>query len=300
VKPHAVGTSPAFAYFPLDGNVEDYSGNHRDAQMFGVDAVADVRGEPAKAYLFNSGSDIIYMGNTSELNFQNAITLSFWVNLSSLSEESFILSHGSWEERWKVSVTPDAHLRWTIKTNSGTRDLDSSFPLTLNHFYHFAVVYSGYSMELYVDGNLDACSVHAGLMSTTNKSLTFGRKDATVTSYGLRGTLDEVRIYNATVFPEEISTWKTTWNTIITGIENTEINMSIYPNPIQRDFYITGISIETIKNINIFDPNGQSVNFIMTSSREQLQVTIENRASGLLILEVQTTNGLYHRKIILK
>lgn len=299
VKPHTVGTTPAFAYFPLDGNVEDYSGNHRDANMVGVDAVADARGEPGKAYLFNSGTDIIYLANTSALNFQNAITLSFWVNLGSLSEESFILSHGSWEERWKVSITPDAHLRWTVKTSSGTKDLDSSFPLLLNHFYHFAVVYSGYSMELYADGNLDACAVHAGLMNTTNKSLTFGRKDQGVTSYALRGTLDEVRIYNATAFPEEISTWKTTWNTIITGIENTEAHLSIYPNPVQRDFYITGIRIETIKNVRIFDPNGRPVNFMMTSSGEQLQLTIENQSTGLLILEVQTTNGVYHRKIFL-
>lgn len=299
VKPNSVGTTPAFAYFPLDGNVEDYSGNNRHANMAGVDAVADARGEPGKAYLFNAGSDIIFLGNSSELNFQDQITLASWVKLSSLSEESFILSHGSWEERWKVSVTPTGYLRWTVKTNSGTKDLDSSFPLVFNQFYHFAVVYSGYSMELYADGELDNFLAHTGLISTTNKSLTFGRKEQGETSYALRGTLDEVRIYNATVYPDEISTWKSMWNTIVTGIENKEANLSIYPNPAQRNFYITGILPEAVQNINIFDTSGRPIEFSIAPLGEQLEVTIENREAGLLILEIQTARGVYHKKIFI-
>ena len=299
VKPLSVGVTPAFAYYPFDGNVEDFSGNNRHATMAGVDLVADARGEPGKAYLFDAGSDIIFLDNSSALNFQNQVTLAFWVKLTSLSEESFILSHGSWEERWKVSITPNGQLRWTVKTSAGTKDLDSSFPLVLNQFYHFAVVYSGYSMELYADGELDNFLAHSGLMNTTNKSLTFGRKEQGVISYFLNGTLDEVRIYNATISPDEISTWMTIWN-VVTGTEDANANINIYPNPVQRDFYITGINIEAIKNINIFDTNGRPVNFTMNTSGEQLYVIIENRASGLLIVEIQTTGGVYHKKLIVK
>jgi len=295
VKPLTTLTTPAFAYFPLDGDVDDYSGNGRDAIMVGVDAVPDARGEPEKAYYFNAGSDIIYMNNTAALNFQNAITLSFWLKLSSLSDESFVLSHGSWEERWKVSVTPSSHLRWTIKTNSGTKDLDSSFPLILNQYYHFAVVYSGYSMELYADGELDNLLAHSGLMNTTSKSVTFGRKEEGITSYSLRGTLDEVRIYNESVSPDEISTWKSLWNTIITTVGKDEGNLSIYPNPVHVGFYITG---NNIKSVTIFDTSGRSVNFSTQHSNEQMHVILENPTVGLLIVKVQTTSGVYHRKIV--
>jgi hypothetical protein len=299
VKPTTSGATPAFAYYPLDGDAKDYSGNHRDATMVGVDMVADARGEPGKAYLFNSGSDIIYLSNSSDLNFQDKIALAFWVNLESLSEESFILSHGSWEERWKVSITPDRHLRWTIKTNVGTKDLDSSFPLVLNQYYHFAVVYSGYSMELYADGKLDTFSAHSGLMGTTGKPLTLGRKDGNVTRYSLFGILDEVRIYSTTLQPGEISTLNTIWNTVVTDIQELESHIQIYPNPTSHDFYINGIDGETIERVNIFDINGRAVNFTMQSVGKQLFITIQDHPAGIVILELQTQNALHHKKILI-
>lgn len=298
VKPLSTEITPAFAYFPLDGNVDDYSGNHRDAKKLGVDPVEDVRGEPDKAYLFDTGSDIIFMDNSSALNFQNEITLSFWVKLTSLSQESFILSHGSWEERWKVSVTPTSYLRWTVKTADGTKDLDSSFPLELNHFYHFAVVYSGYSMELYADGELDTFMKHSGLLNSTSKSLTFGRKDQSVTSYSLHGVMDEVRIYSETIFPDEISTFMTLWNTPVTGMDEESQSLNLYPNPTQHDFYITSGNQQEIKNVMIFDTSGRSVEFSTEASGDQVHISIANQHTGVLIVEIQTKGKVHHRKIL--
>jgi hypothetical protein len=298
VKPTNSTTADAFVYYPLDGDSKDYSGNHRDATMVGVDAVADARGEQGKAYLFDSGADIIYLDNNTDLNFQDKITLSFWVKLESLSEESFVLSHGSWEERWKVSVTPDSHLRWTVKTSAGTVDMDSSFPLVLHQFYHFAVVYSGYSMEVYANGTLDTFSVHSGLMSTTSKPFTLGRKDGSTTRYSLNGILDEVKIYNATLLPGKISTLKNEWNTVVTEIEKVETNIRLYPNPARHDFYIETSNNETIDHLDISETNGRAVNFIIQSSESKAHVTIQDQSSRMLILKLRTNKGVYHKKII--
>ncbi|HEX8041465.1 MAG TPA: LamG-like jellyroll fold domain-containing protein, partial [Chryseosolibacter sp.] len=300
VKSPASGTTSPWAYYPLDGDVKDYSGNHRDASMVGVDATADARGEQGKAYLFNSGNDIIYLDNSSDLNFQDEISLSFWMKLEGLVEESFILSHGSWEERWKVSVTPDSHLRWTVKTNVGVRDLDSSFPLVWNQYYHFAVVYSGYSMELYAGGVLDTFLAHSGALGTTDKPLTFGRKDGTVTRYSLQGTLDEVRIYDVSLRPVEISTLKTTWNSVVTGAEEEEPGVAIYPNPAHGEFYVNGINMERIRRLSIFETTGRAVDFTMQSSGEQLHIAIQDQSAGLLIVEIETASTVYHEKIFVR
>jgi hypothetical protein len=299
VKPMSLTETPAFIYYPLDGDSKDYSGNHRDATSAGVDPVPDVRGETDKAYLFNSGSDIIYLPNNSDLNFQNAITLSFWVNLDALAEESFIISHGSWEERWKVSVTPDRYLRWTVKTSTGTKDLDSSFPLEFGHFYHFSVSYSGYSLELYADGELDTFSAHSGLMSTTTKSLTLGRKDENVTRYSFFGTLDEVRIYNAALSPDEVGALDTTWNTVVTGLPEVDADIHLYPNPSHGYFYISSTNIEHIKHVSIFDVNGRAVDHAIQRSGDDLLVTIQNQFAGLLVLKIQTGDSVFHKKILL-
>lgn len=299
VKPLSTGTTPTFAYYPFDGDTKDYSGNHRDATMFGPDATADARGEAAKAYNFDSGSDIIALVNSPELNFQDKITISFWVKLTSLDEESFIISHGSWEERWKVSVTPDRHLRWTLKTTADTKDLDSSFPLELNRYYHFAVVYSGYSLELYADGELDTFSANTGQINASNKSLTMGRKDGNTTRYSLFGSLDEVRIYNAALSPDEISALKTTWNTLVTGIDETHHGVRLYPNPAHQDFYITGIPLSSIERVSVFDVNGRSVNSSTHQSDNDLGVKLQGVTSGILVVEIRLRNGVIHKKLFI-
>jgi hypothetical protein len=300
VKQPGSGDTPAFAYYPLDGDVLDYSGNNRDAEMSGVDETTDARNEPGKAYLFNSGSDIISVDNDASLNFQNKITLSFWIKLTGLTEESFILSHGSWEQRWKVSVTPTGRLRWTVKTGSATRDLDSTFPLTLNQFYHVAVVYSGYSMELYADGELDAFLMHSGSMGTTSNSLTFGRKDAGEANYYLRGVIDEVRIYNTIVPPDEILTLKDKWNETITGVETDFEKMQVYPNPAHRIFFLRSINLTRVRGIHLYDANGRSVDFEARQLQDDVKVSVNIPTTGVLILRLQSRKGVYHRKIILK
>lgn len=300
VKQTSTGETPALAYYPLDGDVLDYSGNNYNAQMTGADPAADARGISNQAYLFNANSDIILVPNQSTLNFQHTITLSFWVKVSSIPEESFILSHGSYEQRLKVSITPTGRLRWTVKTDDETRDLDSSFPLALNQFYHFAVVYSGYSMELYADGELDNFISHSGLIGMSSKPITFGRKDQAEPSYNLRGVLDEVRIYNAIVPPDEISTLKTKWREVVTGVESDPEKMQVYPNPAEGDFFLSNIALNRIQNVNVFDANGKMQHVDASQQGNTVKISLANRVKGVFILSLQSEGKVYHRKIILK
>lgn len=299
VKNAGAAETPVFAYYPLDGNTQDYSGNDRHATGINVDKVADARGQADKAYLFNSSSDAILLSNSAELNFQDKITLSFWVKANTIPEESFIISHGSWEQRWKVSITPTARLRWTVKTATATRDLDSSFPLALNQFYHFAVVYSGYSMELYVNGELNSFTAHSGLMGTTANSLTFGRKDAGTGSYYLRGVLDEVRIYNAVVPPDEIGTLKDKWNQVVTDTENPLSKIRVYPNPAGRSFYLRNASLSRVSSLQLTDMNGKPVLFEATQAGEDIRLSVVSGVRGVVILRLQSPEGISHQKIIL-
>jgi len=296
VKKQSTGTTSPFAYFPLDGDVLDYSGNGHDAVWEGPLPTADARGELNKAYLFSVGTDMISIANEASLNFQDKITVSFWVKLDAVVQESFILSHGSWEERWKVSVTPDKKLRWTVKTSSGTKDLDSSFPLQLNRYYHFTVVYTGYTMEFYADGVLDTFLAHQGAIAITGKALTFGRKDPGTSNYFLRGSLDEVRLYNAGLAPDEINTLRTVWNAV-TALDSSDESITLFPNPFQTNFHLNGIPREAIQDLKLYTINGQSVAFTMNFSDGRIQVTPEGPIDGLLIVKIQTTTGVYHKKL---
>ncbi|MDH5248824.1 MAG: T9SS type A sorting domain-containing protein [Cyclobacteriaceae bacterium] len=296
VKKDGVSTTAAFAYFPFDGDVKDYSGNGHDAILEGAQQTTDPRGEVNKAYKFSSGSDIIFVKNEASLNFQDQITVSFWVTLDAIPQESFILSHGSWEERWKVSVTPDRKLRWTVKTATGTRDLDSSFPLQLNQYYHFAVVYSGYSMELYVEGVLDAFIADSGPMAMTTKALTFGRKDTNTTNYFLRGSLDEVRIYDKALSPNEIETLKSLWNITTGVVENIPGGIALYPSPSTGIINIAGIN--QIKNVEVWDVTGRRIRstYSYLENESLLQVEVDPSA-GMVVIKIETQETVFYRKV---
>jgi hypothetical protein len=296
VKKLSDGTTAPFAYYPLDGDVKDYSGNGRDAHKEGVQLTTDAREAPDHAYKFSSGSDIIYVDNSTSLNFQNEITLSFWVKLDAVTEESFILSHGSWEERWKVSVTPSKKLRWTVKSVSGTKDLDSSFPLELNRFYHFTVVYTPYSMELYSDGALDTFFASSGLMSTTAKAITFGRKSTDEAAYYLHGTLDEVRIYDKALSPNEIETLKSLWNEVTAVPNEANHSFAVYPNPSHG--IVTLESVHDITSIDLWTITGEKIKTSYSHDEAAGNYVLKfNTNPGIIILRVESSAGVFYKKI---
>jgi hypothetical protein len=296
VKKVIEGDTEPLAYYPLDGHVLDFSGNGHDAIVEAAQLTTDPRGETGKAYKFSSSSNIIYVPNEPVLNFQNQITVSFWVKLDATTQESFILSHGSWEERWKVSVTPERKLRWTLKTSAGVKDLDSSFPLQLNRYYHFAVVYTGYTLELYADGALDAYTSHSGLVASTTKAITFGRKDIDISNYFLRGSLDEVRIYDQAIVPTEIAQLKSLWN-IITGInDETHSGFSIYPNPSHGAIHIEGI--REINNVEVWDLAGRKIQCVISKEGLVFKVKMDS-SPGIVIVKIETSDNVLYKKVMM-
>lgn len=297
VKSSGTTDEQPLAYYPLDGNTFDYSGNGFHANSAGVTLADDVRGEPDKAYLFNAGDDIILVPSDDRLNVQDKITASLWVYLQSVPEEVFLLSHGSWEQRWKVSITPDRYLRWTVKTNTGTKDLDSALPLQLGRFYHIAVVYSGFSMEVYIDGVLDTFAAHTGAIAQTNKSLTFGRKEESENNYFLRGILDEVRLYHAALSAETIQQLPEMWAPV-TAIQEQAQTIILFPNPASTFFNILGVPPQA--NIRLTDLKGNSIAVESQFSENGFAITLPGLSPGIYIVQVNLEGKVRHIKLLIQ
>jgi hypothetical protein len=285
IKKKQTGITDPVAYYPLDGDVKDYTGHGFDAQPSGVQPAPDARNNPNSAYRFSNDDDIILVPNKLSLNFVDATTLSFWVNASQVPEESFILSHGSWEERWKVSIIPNGKLRWTVRTGTATVDLDSSDPLPLNEYHHVTVVYSGYSLELYMDGILDTFTRHAGSLQQSSKPITFGRKDDVVTRYSLKGIIDEVRIYNLTLSPEEIATLKTLWHNEVVGLEE-QAALLPYPNPARGG--VIYVDATDIGDVSLTDVLGREREVLVLKQTGRTEIRMKSESSGLFLLKFKT------------
>ncbi len=183
-------------YFPFTGNTSDESGNNNNGINHSATLTTDYFGNLNRAYNFNGVDQYINVTNNSSLNFQDAISVCFWMKIGQFYDrEAYPISHGNWENRWKISIT-NKKLRWTVKTNTGTKDLDSETELIQNKFYYVTCLYNGADYELYLDGELDAFSSFSGSINQTTYDLTIGQVLPNNKNYNFRGVLDEIRIYN--------------------------------------------------------------------------------------------------------
>ncbi|MBT3683153.1 MAG: laminin G [Candidatus Marinimicrobia bacterium] len=196
------------AGYEFSGNANDISGNDFHGLVYGPALTTDQFGYPASAYYFDGINDYIRIDNDPGLNFQNAISVSLWMNIHQFYDrEAYPISHGNWENRWKLSVTTSG-IRWTIKTdspqNSGIIDLDSETVLQEDTFVFITAVYSGSDMEIYVDGELNSFTDWSGQLQQTFYDLTIGQVLPGNSNYNFNGVLDQIHIYDYALPLQEI------------------------------------------------------------------------------------------------
>lgn len=195
------------AFYQFNGNGNDQTGNHNGI-VHGAALTKDRFGISDQAYSFNGTTDNIQIPNSPSLNFGGSITVSLWFKINTLfNREAFLISHGSWQNRWKISVT-NKKIRWTIKTdsnvNSGTKDLDSETELLPNKLYLVTTTYSGSDMELWINGELDSFTSWSGKILSTSNDLMIAQMLPNDNNYNFSGVIDDVRIYDYALPIEEI------------------------------------------------------------------------------------------------
>jgi hypothetical protein len=287
-------------WYPFDTDSKNAIANQFHATVSGATKTEDARGAASLAYRFTSGQNIIYTNNDPALNFTNAVSISCWVKCETLGSERFVISHGSWQQRYKLSITPTGYLRWTVKTDAGVCDLDGSGPIDLNRYYHVTCLYTGYSMELYVDGTLDSFKPFSGSILASTKPITIGRMDNIETQYALLGSVDEVKIWDKEIPVSQIAQLKNEWLTA-TGINSKELISRIYPNPSNGVIYIEIPENSSIENIALYSMNGALIqNYSTTKTSELIMIRINQPSTGLYLLQIILKDGRrISKKIIL-
>lgn len=289
------------AWYPLNGDVKDYSGHGYNAILEDAQKAPDAQGNAGLAYRITSTDEVIYVPNAVSLNFTDEITLSCWISVTPTGREAFILSHGSWEKRWKISLTPDNHIRWTVKTSEGTVDLDSKDPVDANRYYHVAVTYTGYSLELYVDGILNGFMPHQGSMLQADDPITFGQKDDEETQYYLNGVIDEVRIFNQALQPWQIATLKTLWQEVVTAaVESRPDVMIPYPNPTTEGIVFLDNQADPVGGVSIIMSDGRSARIPFEQNGEQVRINIGTAIKGLILIRLERASSRHTYKLLVR
>jgi hypothetical protein len=222
------------AHYPFTGNANDVSGNQLHGQANGAILTVDKNGGQQRAYYFNGGSQHIAVPNNLLLNFQDGITVSCWFKANALPEkESFLLSHGSWQNRWKLSITPEKYLRWTVNALNSIADLDIDVSVQTDQFYHVTATYDGSLLALYLNGELRTYKVLTGKIRTTTFPFLMGQMLPAQPEYNFKGVMDAVKIYDYALPPDGV---KSLFEEAVSGVQQpgiTEIlRLELSPNPV--------------------------------------------------------------------
>ncbi len=283
VKNFAPTSGDIIAWYPFSGNGNDISGNQLNGTVFGAIYTNDYFGNAASALLTDGFNDRVTVANSPLLNFQNAITVSFWFNAGLLPDkEVFILSHGSWQSRWKVSITPEKKIRWTVNTMNSIGDLDSDFSVQKDSFYHVAATYDGQWMALYVNGNLRSYRPLTGNIRTTTVPFLMAQMLPDNTEFNFKGTIDEVKIFDYALTPEAAQTLFENTVTAVSGVENSMQKLSLSPNPVGG---LLNIELPESAGgdgvLSVFNSSGLLVKTLSTKSVSSLQLATGDWPAGI-------------------
>jgi prepilin-type N-terminal cleavage/methylation domain-containing protein len=176
-------------YWSMDGNYLDSSGNNNNGAPFG--GVTFSSGKLNQAGSFDGVDDYIKTSSGPSLNIAKEITLSAWINTTTLSGHDIILSRGN---PYISRNGDDAFFR--IHINGTGRSLRGTTRLKTNTWYYIVATFDGTLLKIYLDGELEnSVSFPGPITCCTNNPYDIGR-NRNNNNYAFPGVIDEVRVYN--------------------------------------------------------------------------------------------------------
>ena len=283
VKNFTATSGSLIAWYPFSGNGNDISGNNLHGQVFGAVYGSDVFGNPAKALLTDGFNDRVTVENNPLLNFQNAITVSAWFKATELpGHEVFILSHGSWQNRWKISIIPENKIRWTVNTLNAVGDLDSDFSVQQDSFYHITVTYGSGWMLLYVNGELNSYRTLTGNIRTTTQPFLVAQMLPDNTEYNFKGITDEVKIFDYNLMPDDARMLYENSLTAVNPVLKEVEKLAVFPNP-GRDAVQVQLPASA-GELTVFETGGRLVEIQKISLSTKLNLNTTTWRTGVYTL----------------
>ncbi len=194
------------AYYPFSSHSNDVTpfNNHASGSALpGLDRFGKVN----QSYDFDGESSFLAAQNSTQLNSPKT-TVSFWINVNEFASngESYLLSFGGWQERWKISLPGHGKPVWSTKGENGNSDMDSGDgnELQLDTWTHVVMVHDSLQDKIYLNGASVAEKEVIGDLNSTVYDLGIGYNIVDGGSY-FNGSLDEIQIYNIALTDQQIA-----------------------------------------------------------------------------------------------
>ncbi|MCJ7778739.1 MAG: LamG domain-containing protein, partial [Sedimentisphaerales bacterium] len=173
-------------------NAADSSGNGNDGALQGNPVWRPNAGKFAGALEFDGNGDYVEIGNESKFDITGQITISAWVNITSVPTEwTALVTKG--DSAWRIS-TESAQTAFHFGLDNSTW-LNGQTRVDTGQWHHVVCVYDGRKMSTYVDGRLDVSRPRDGAIGSNDSPVYIG-ENAEQTGRFWNGLIDDVRIYN--------------------------------------------------------------------------------------------------------
>ncbi len=204
-EPEGPSTEGLLAYYALEGDVLDSSGNGFNGTIVGDPIYVD--GAIGMAMDFN-GDDYIDCGNDENFSVTEYLTVALWVNIRTIPTA------------WTGAITK-GNTAWRISNNNlstgmhfgfengsrGWQAANSTTQLNIGEWYHVCGVYDiNVGAKIYINGLEDGSNPDtAGITQNTSIVAIGTNSDSTYPEQAWDGLLDEVMIYNRALSVDEVA-----------------------------------------------------------------------------------------------
>ena len=207
-----VPTDGLVAYYPLDGDTQDQSGNEYHATNNNVEFGADIAGNAGQAANFAQSGAFLEVNSNEGLNFgTNDFSISLWIRPDSSQTQMVFqkggLNSGDDPQYWLRLNDASGDITFLTGDGMPPSVLTSSDTSTItnNRWRHLVVQRLGQRLEIYLDNTLVSAVEDEAQKVSSSQSLKFGLQVLSFENINqYYGAMDEIRIYNETLSLEEI------------------------------------------------------------------------------------------------
>jgi hypothetical protein len=211
-------TSGLVAWYPLDGNASDMSGNSRHGTIYGSSPTEDRHGKMNGAYNLDGIDDYIKINHDKAFNHL-PLSISAWFKSNETKHGSIISKYwnASWNG-WTVNVNSSGITPFYLRsfgkqiignhhpTYGENKEFGSTYESNL--WNHVVLVYSNEGGELYLKGKLKDTKDWKGEAGSpsTSQPVNIGlyRKNINGGDF-FKGSIDDIRIYDRALSDDDIA-----------------------------------------------------------------------------------------------
>ncbi len=201
-------TQGIVAQYNFENNVQDQSGNSHDGVIEG--APQFINGAIGKALKFNGIDDSVTINDSADLRLGTEQSVQAWIKIDSAPVQwARIIGKGTTERNYGLWLASDRDILFQFGKAKAFCNFINSIASDPNpdisdaEWHQIVGTYNGVTGKIY----LDSAQIYSGSCSkavpTSQSPLTIGSQESITGSY-FDGSIDEVRVYNKVLSPEEI------------------------------------------------------------------------------------------------